>query len=59
MEIANCGDARYELKALELLGKHSDIGYFTERSEITINYKTQTILRTRLRTGQAATKRRV
>jgi hypothetical protein len=40
MEIANCGDPRYELKALELLGKHSDIGLFTERSEITINYKT-------------------
>jgi hypothetical protein len=39
MEIANCGDARYELKALELLGKHSDIGLFTDRSEITINYK--------------------
>jgi hypothetical protein len=39
MEIANCGDPRYELKALELLGKHSDIGLFTERSEITINYK--------------------
>jgi hypothetical protein len=39
MEIANCGDPRYELKALELLGKHSDIGIFTERSEITINYK--------------------
>jgi hypothetical protein len=32
-------DPRYELKALELLGKHSDIGIFTERSEITINYK--------------------
>tara|TARA_R110000868_G_scaffold14575_3_gene67633 strand:+ start:250 stop:900 length:651 start_codon:yes stop_codon:yes gene_type:complete len=39
MEIANCGDPRYELKALELLGKHSDIGIFTQRSEITINYK--------------------
>ena len=39
MEIANCGDTRYELKALELLGKHSDIGIFTQRSEITINYK--------------------
>jgi len=39
MEIANCGDAKYELKALELLGKHSDIGLFTDRSEITINYK--------------------
>jgi hypothetical protein len=40
MEIANCGDPRYELKALELLGKHSDVGIFTERSEITINHKT-------------------
>lgn len=39
MEIANCGDTKYELRALELLGKHSDIGLFTERSEITINYK--------------------
>jgi len=44
MEIANCGDPRYELKALELLGKHSDIGLFTERSEITINYKDPTEL---------------
>jgi hypothetical protein len=40
MEIANCGDPKFELKALELLGKHSDIGLFSERSEITINYKT-------------------
>jgi hypothetical protein len=39
MELANCGDPRFELKALEMLGKHSDIGLFTERSEITINYK--------------------
>lgn len=39
MEIANCGDVRYELKALELLGKHSDIGIFTERSEVTIRYQ--------------------
>ena len=39
MEIANCGDPKYELKALELLGKHSDVGLFTDRSEITINHK--------------------
>lgn len=39
MEIANCGDPKFELKALELLGKHSDIGLFTNRSEVTINYK--------------------
>ena len=38
MEIADCGDTKFELKALEMLGKHSDIGLFTERSEITINY---------------------
>lgn len=39
MEIANCGDPRFELKALELLGKHKDISLFTDRSEVTINYK--------------------
>lgn len=44
MELANCGDPRYELKALELLGKHSDISLFTERSELTINYKTSSDL---------------
>lgn len=40
LELANCGDPKFELRALELLGKHSDIGLFTERSELTINYKT-------------------
>ena len=44
MEIANSGDPKYELRALELLGKHSDIGLFTERSEITVNYKTSSDL---------------
>lgn len=38
MELANCGEAKYELKALELLGKHSDIGLFSQRSDININY---------------------
>ena len=38
LEIADCGETKYELKAIELLGKHSDIGLFTERSEITINH---------------------
>jgi hypothetical protein len=32
------------LKALELLGKHSDIGLFTERSEITVHHTTSTAL---------------
>ena len=38
LEIADCGEIRHELKAIEMLGKHSDIGLFTERSEININY---------------------
>ena len=39
IEIADCGDPKLELKALELLGKHSDIGLFTNRSEITVNHR--------------------
>lgn len=39
LALANCGDPKFELKAIELLGKHSDIALFTERSEITINHK--------------------
>ena len=38
LEIADCGEIKYELKAIEMLGKHSDIGLFTERSEINVNY---------------------
>ena len=52
LEIANCGDTKFELRALELLGKHSDISLFTERSEITINYKSPDAL-------EAAIKERV
>ena len=37
--MADCGDLKIEIKALELLGKHSDIGIFTERSEITVHHK--------------------
>jgi hypothetical protein len=44
VSIASCGDPKTELKALELLGKHSDIGLFTERSEITINHTTSDAL---------------
>jgi hypothetical protein len=40
IELADCGDYKIEIKALELLGKHSDIGLFTERSEITVHHKT-------------------
>lgn len=52
LEIANCGETKYELKALELLGKHSDISLFTERSEININYNSPDAL-------EAAIKERV
>lgn len=40
VKISDCGDPKLELKALELLGKHSDIGLFTERSEITVHHTT-------------------
>lgn len=38
LEIADCGETKYELKAIELLGKHSDVGLFSDRSEINITY---------------------
>lgn len=40
VEIANCGDVKHELRALELLGKSTDVGLFTERSETIIHHKT-------------------
>lgn len=40
LDISHCGDPKFELRALELLGKLSDVGAFTEKSEITINAKT-------------------
>jgi hypothetical protein len=49
LELANCGDPRFELKALELLGKHSDIALFTERSEVTVNYKNSGDLETAIK----------
>jgi hypothetical protein len=36
IELSSCGDTKSELKALELLGKISDVGLFVEKSEITI-----------------------
>lgn len=40
LDISDCGDTKHELRALELLGKMSDIGAFTEKSEITVTHKT-------------------
>lgn len=45
LEISQCGDVKYELRAIELLGKLSDVGAFTEKSEITVTHKTSTDLR--------------
>jgi len=42
-------DARVRLKALELLGKISDVGLFTERSEVTITHQSNDDLKAKLR----------
>jgi hypothetical protein len=39
VEISSCGEVKNELRALELLGKMSDIGAFTDKSEITITHR--------------------
>jgi len=36
VEISGCGNTKDELRALELLGKISDVGLFVEKSEINI-----------------------
>jgi flagellar basal body-associated protein FliL len=43
-------DARIRLRALELLGKMTDVGLFTERSEVTVTHQTTDELRERLKT---------
>ncbi|NBW17343.1 MAG: hypothetical protein EBR82_56125 [Caulobacteraceae bacterium] len=47
--ISDCGDPRYELKALELLGKISDVGLFTDKSEVTIRHATTEALEEAIR----------
>lgn len=42
-------DAKVRIKALELLGKVSDVGLFTDKQEITITHQTSDDLRQRLR----------
>lgn len=42
-------DARVRLRALELLGKISDVGLFTERTELTLNTRSTTDLESTLR----------
>jgi len=38
LDLTMCGDPRIEIKATELLGKVSDVGLFTEKTEITVTY---------------------
>lgn len=42
-------DARVRLKALELLGKISDVGLFTDRTEVTITHQSTDDLKAKLR----------
>ena len=42
-------DPKIRLKALEMLGKISDVGLFTEKSEVTITHQTDSALQERVR----------
>jgi len=42
-------DPRIRIRALELLGKITDVGLFTERSEVTVTHQTTDDLRSRLK----------
>lgn len=45
LELSGSGDAKTELRALELMGKMSDIGAFTEKSEVTITHRNSSDLK--------------
>jgi hypothetical protein len=38
LDLASCGDPKIEIKAAEMLGKISDVGLFSEKTEITVTY---------------------
>jgi hypothetical protein len=42
-------DPRIRIRALELLGKISDVGLFTDRSEVTVTHQSTDELRAKLR----------
>lgn len=42
-------DPRIRIRALELLGKHSDVGLFSEKQEVTITHQTTDELKAKLR----------
>ena len=43
VEVSDCGDVKHELRALELLGKISDVGLFVEKTEINVNHTTDSL----------------
>jgi hypothetical protein len=49
-------DARIRIRALEMLGKITDVGLFTERSEVMVTHQTADDLRERLRSRLAELK---
>ena len=38
LDLASCGDPKIEIKATEMLGKISDVGLFSEKTEISVTY---------------------
>ena len=50
LEKTDCGDNKTELRALEMLGKMSDVGAFTERVEINVTHRTTEELENELAT---------
>ena len=53
LEKSDCGDNKTELRALEMLGKMSDIGAFAERVEINVTHRTTEELENELATKLA------
>lgn len=49
MEESQNPDPRIRVRALELLGKHSDVGLFSDKTEVTITHQTTDELRAKLR----------
>lgn len=49
LEESRNADPRIRIRALELLGKHSDVGLFSERSEVTVTHQTTDELKEKLR----------
>lgn len=49
LEDTNLADPRHRLRALELLGKISDVGLFSEKTEITVNNVSQEEIQAQIR----------